>query len=115
MVPKRILVKVSAFDNSVELVVIGGRISKFPIGYDDKHEVPIVPFGPLGRLIMLYYHDKYHHEVDTVVAVARADVWVEKARKLAVMKRVALVYNPLVALTFAAVYWVADLRHAGII
>ena len=44
-----------------------------------------------------------------------AEMSKKKARKLAVMKRVALVYNPLVALTFAAVYWVAGLRHAGII
>ena len=42
-----------------------------------------MPYGPLGRLIMLHYHDKHHREVDTVVAVARADVWVVKARKLA--------------------------------
>ena len=39
----------------------------------------------------------------------------KKARKLAFMKKVALVYNPLVAVVFAAVYWVAGLRHAGII
>ena len=44
-----------------------------------------------------------------------AEMSKKKARKLAVMKRVALVYNPFVALTFAAVYWVAGLRHAGII
>ena len=44
-----------------------------------------------------------------------AEMCKKKARKLAFMKRVALVYNPLVALIFAAVYWVAGLRHAGII
>ena len=44
-----------------------------------------------------------------------AEMSKKKARKLAVMKKVALVYNPLVALTFATVYWVAGLRHAGII
>ena len=39
----------------------------------------------------------------------------KRKRKLALMKRVALVYNPLAALTFATVYWVAGLRHANII
>ena len=39
----------------------------------------------------------------------------KRRRKLALMKRVALVYNPLAALTFATVYWVAGLRHADII
>ena len=44
-----------------------------------------------------------------------AEMSKKKARKLAFMKRVALVYNPLVAVIFAALYWVAGLRHAGII
>ena len=83
LVPKRIKVKLSMYDWSVEHLVIGGRVSNFPIGYDGNYEVPIVPYGPLGRLIMLHYHDKHHREVDTVVALARADVWVVKARKLA--------------------------------
>jgi hypothetical protein len=82
LVPKKIKVKLSMYDWSVEHVVIGGRVSNFPVSYDAKYEVPIVPYGPLGRLIMLHYHDKYHRDIDTVVAVARADVWVVKARKL---------------------------------
>ena len=83
LVPKRIKVKLSMYDWVVDHLVIGGRVSNFPISYDGNYEVPIVPYGPLGRLIMLHYHDKHHREVDTVVAVARADVWVVKARKLA--------------------------------
>ena len=82
LVPKRINVKLSAYDWSVEHLVIGGRVTNFPISYEGNYEVPIVPYGPLGRLIMLHYHDKHHRDIDTVVAVARADVWVVKARKL---------------------------------
>ena len=44
-----------------------------------------------------------------------AEMSKRKARKLAFMKKIALVYNPLVAMIFAGVYWVAGLRHAGII
>ena len=83
LVPKRIKVKLSTYNWSVDHIVVGGRVTNFPVCYAGYHEVPIVPYGPLGRLIMLHYHDKHHREVDTVVAVARADVWVVKARKLA--------------------------------
>ena len=83
LVPKKIKVKLSMYDWSVEHVVIGGRVSNLPVSYDGKYEVPIVPYGPLGRLFMLHYHGKHHRDIDTVVAVARADVWVVKARKLA--------------------------------
>ena len=44
-----------------------------------------------------------------------AEMSKRKARKLAFMKKIALVYNTLVAVIFAGVYWVAGLRHAGII
>ena len=82
LVPKKIKVKLSMYYWSVEHLVIGGRVSNFPISYRGNYEVHIVPYGPLGRLIMLHYNDKHHREVDTVVAAARTDVWVVKARKL---------------------------------
>ena len=75
LVPKKINVKLSMNDWSVEHLIIGGRVSSFPISYECNYEVPIVPYGPLGRLIMLHYHDKHHRKVETVVAAARADVW----------------------------------------
>ena len=71
LVPKRIKVKLSTYDWSVEQIAIGGRVSNFPVSYAGKYEVPIVSYGPLGRLILLHYHVKHHQEVDTVVAVAR--------------------------------------------
>ena len=83
LVPKRVKVKLSAYNWSVDHIVVGGRVSNFPVGYAGYHVVPIVPYGPLGRLIMLHDHDKHHRDVDTVVCVTRSDVWVVKARKLA--------------------------------
>ena len=62
LVPKRINVKLSAYDWSVEHLVIGGRVTNFPISYEGKYKVPIVPYGSLGRLIMLHYHDKHHRD-----------------------------------------------------
>ena len=38
-----------------------------------------------------------------------------RVERLALMRKVSVVYNPLVALTFVAVYWLAGLRHAEII
>ena len=53
------------------------------MGFDTCKEVPVIPYGPLARLVMLHYHDKMHRDIDTVVTAARADVWIVKARKLA--------------------------------
>ena len=39
----------------------------------------------------------------------------KKGRKLAFWKKVSLVYNPLFALIFVAVYWTVGLKHAGTI
>ena len=66
----------------MEHLVIGGKVTNFPIHNGGKYKVSVVPYGPLGRLIMLHYHDKHHRDIDTVVAVARPNVWVVKARKL---------------------------------
>ena len=37
------------------------------------------------------------------------------AKRLAFWQKVSLVYMPAFALTFVAVYWVAGLKHAGIL
>ena len=39
----------------------------------------------------------------------------KKARKLDFWKKVSMVYNPLFALIFVAVYWAIGLKHAGTI
>ena len=83
LVPKKVTINLACYDYSVVLIVVGGRVSNFPVGFDEIRNVPVVPYGPLARLIMLHYHDKLHRDIDTVVAVARADVWIVKARKLA--------------------------------
>ena len=67
LVPKRVKVKLSAYNWYVDHIVVGGRVSNFPAGYAGYHVVPIVPYGPLGRLIMLHYHYKHHRDVDTEV------------------------------------------------
>ena len=83
LVPKKVTMKLSTYDWSVEHIVLGGRVSNFPVGFDGNKDIPVIPYGPLARLVMLYYHDKFHRDIDTIVTEARADVWVIKARKLA--------------------------------
>ena len=83
LVPAKISVKLATYNWTVQQVVLGGRVSNFPLGFGCDEKIPIIPYGPLARLILLHYHDKYHRDMDTVVAMARRDVWVVKARKLA--------------------------------
>ena len=73
----------SSYSWSVEHVILGGRVSSFPVGFKVNEQIPIIPYGPLARLVISYYHNKYHRDIDTVVSFARHDVWVIRARKLA--------------------------------
>ena len=83
LVPSKIYIKLATYDWTIQHVVLGGRVSNFPIGFGNEEKIPIIPYGPLARLVLLHYHDKHHRDMDTVVAMARRDVWVVKARKLA--------------------------------
>ena len=44
-----------------------------------------------------------------------ADMGKKQAKKLEFWRRVSLVYSPVSALVFVALYWVAGLKHANII
>ena len=44
-----------------------------------------------------------------------AKMKIEKKKRLAFMRRVSLVYNPIMAVVFVVVYWFMGLRHADII
>ena len=39
----------------------------------------------------------------------------KRTKKLASLRRFSLFYNPAIVLTFALIYWVSGLRHAGVI
>ena len=80
LVPKVIQVKLDSYDMTVPHIVIGGRVRNFPVAFGLQQEIPIIPSGPLAKRILLWYHDRYHCDVDTVVAHVRQDCWVVKAR-----------------------------------
>ena len=83
LVPKMIERKLSSYNLSYPHVILGGRIRNFPESFSGNLEIPIVPYGVLARLIVIFYHNKYHTEVDTIVTYVRRDVWIVKVRKLA--------------------------------
>ena len=58
------------------------RIKNFPVGFSNKENIPIVPPGPLAKLIASYYHNIYHADIDSTVAHIRNDVWIPRIRKL---------------------------------
>ena len=73
------------FKKCFNLLCIGGRTKNFPKGFssDNDGPIPIIPYGALGKSVVLYYHNKYHKEMDTIVVHVRRDVWVIRARKIA--------------------------------
>ena len=83
LVPKVIQVRLTTLDLIVPHIVIGGRVKNFPVAFGLQDEIPIVPSGPLAKRILLWYHDKYHCDLDTTVAHVRRDCWVIKARMYA--------------------------------
>ena len=83
LVPKTVMVHLSNFGFSVPHVVLGGRIRNFPVGFSSNPSIPIIPYGVLAKLVVLFYHTRHHREVDTTVTFVRNDLWVVKARKIA--------------------------------
>ena len=82
-VPRTVTMKLENYSFDVSHIIIGGRVRNFPVGFGNDRNIPIVPYGQLGKLIVLYYNNKHHRDVDTTVAYVRSDAWVIKARKLA--------------------------------
>ena len=83
LVHTTVMVKLISFGKEVPHVVLVGRVKNFPQGFSTNQNIPILPYGVLAKLILVHYHNKYHNEVDTIVAHARRDVWIVKARKIA--------------------------------
>ena len=67
---------------SLTQFILSTRIRTFPIGFSDKEKLPVLPQGPLAKLVAKYYHDKYHADIDSTVAHIRNDVWIPRVRRL---------------------------------
>ena len=83
LIPVAVEVKLAKYDISFKLQCLGGRTKNFPEGFSTNEIIPIIPYGSFAKLIVSFYHNKHHKEVDTIVTHVRSDVWVIKARKIA--------------------------------
>ena len=62
--------------------IVGGRIKNFPASFNNGTNVTILSASPLARIIALHFHNKYHKEVDTIVAIIREQFWIIGCRKI---------------------------------
>ena len=84
LVPKVVKIKLNNYSFKVSHTVVGGRIKNFPIAFSGHcREIPILPAGELSKLIVQYYHNRYHKEIDTIVTHVRNDYWIIRCRKIA--------------------------------
>ena len=63
-------------------IILSPRVKNFPVSFSNNVQIPVIPYGILAKLIAKHYHNKYHTDIDSVVAHIRNDVWVVKIRKL---------------------------------
>ena len=56
---------------------------KLAARHKNHREIPFVPCGAMAKLIVMYYHNRYHVDVDDTVVHVRNDVWIPKVRKYA--------------------------------
>ena len=77
-------VELTKFDKKISLTqfILSTRIRNFPVGFSSKENLPVMPSGPLAKLVAKYYHDKYNVDIDSTVAHIRNDMWIPKVRKL---------------------------------
>ena len=83
LVPATVCVKLHNYPITVDHVILGGRVKQFPKSFSENADIPIIPSGSFGHLIVKWYHDRYHKQVDTIVTHVRHDVWIIGVRKLA--------------------------------
>ena len=83
LVPRQVTVPLGYYNRTINHTVLGGRVKNFPIGFSTNSDIPIIPYGQLAKLIVLYHHQKHHKDVDTIVAFVRKEVWPIKVRKIA--------------------------------
>ena len=83
LVAKKVSVQLTTIKISVEYYILGGRVKKFPVCFCQNTQIPVLPYGKLAQLVVLYYHNRHHRDVDTIVTMVRNNVWPVKVRKLA--------------------------------
>ena len=80
--PVKVEVPLQNYPVKILQVIICGRVENIPESFSANSRIPVIPKGCLGKLITKHYHNKYHIDVDAMVAHIRADVWLMEARRM---------------------------------
>ena len=80
---KSIQIKLTSLDLVINHIVICGRVKNFPVGFSAQENIPVLPNSAFSRLVVKQFHDKFHRDIDTTVAIVRREVWPIKLRKIA--------------------------------
>ena len=68
LVPKVVRKKLNCYSFEVSYMVVSGRIKNFPIAFAGcSEDIPILPPSSFAKLVVQFYHNKYHREIDTIV------------------------------------------------
>ena len=63
--------------------MVGSHIQNFPVGFSTEKNIAIFPYSRLGKLIVLFFHNRYHCDVYSTVCFTLKKVYVVKARRIA--------------------------------
>ena len=69
LVTKKVKMKLINLNLEYKIVVLHGRVKKFPIGFRSNEEILVLPCSKLAKLIVKYHHNRIHRDIDTVVSV----------------------------------------------
>ena len=83
LVPSKNLIKLENYEFKFSHIVLGGRVKNIPKTFSQEENIPIIKSGSFAKLVVQYYHNRSHTQVDTVVSFVRNDIWIIGARKLA--------------------------------
>ena len=68
---------------SLKLVTVSSRVQNFPVTFGGSEaSVYALPSHGLARRIAASFHQKYHKDVDTVVAHIRSQFWIPQLRRI---------------------------------
>ena len=52
--PNTVMVKLSNYSIEVPHIMLGGRVQNFPVRVSGSRNIPIIPYGALAKLIILF-------------------------------------------------------------
>ena len=70
----------------IELITVKSRVKNFPYTFSNQdNSVFAMPASTFAKSVALFYHNKFHKDVDTVVAHIRKEFWIPQLRKIVSM------------------------------